>query len=106
MAKLRIVITAEHLEDDGRHLENETAKYCAVLRRAGFDVECKLDFEPHVDQKKEARSIQQARIRKHNRPSASSVEPPDAKAPAKAKTKAPAKAKAPAKKAPAKKRKK
>lgn len=96
MATLRIVITAEHLEDDRRHLDNETAKYCAVLKRAGFDLKCKVDFEPHIDEKKEARSIQQARIRRSGRGPDSSVEPPDADA-------APAKAKAPAKKARARK---
>lgn len=103
MAKLKIVITAEHVEDDRRHLDLETAKYCAVLRRAGFDLECKIDFEAHVDEKKEARSIQHARVRRHTLGPDSSLEPPDAgaapaKAPAKAKPKARARAKAKAKK--------
>ncbi len=94
MAKLRIVITAEHVEDDRRFLDSETAKYCAVLRTAGFDLECKVTFEAHEDAEKERRSIQQERIRRHNRPAASSVEPPDAKAPAKPKAKAKPRARA------------
>ena len=91
MATLRIVLKAEHVEDDRRHLDSELAKFRAVLLRAGYETKCEVDFEPHADLKKEARSLQQARVRRHNLGPVSSLEPPDADA-------APAKAKAPAKK--------
>ena len=96
MATLRIVLKAEHVEDDRRHLDSELAKFRAVLLRAGYETKCEVDFEPHADLKKEARSLQQARVRRHNLGPVSSLEPPDAdaapaKAPAKKRSRAKAK---------------
>ena len=78
MAQLKITLKAEHFEDDRRHLDSELAKFRAVLQRAGYETECEVDFEVHADLKKEARSLQQAKVRRRNRGPVSKVEAPDA----------------------------